>query len=277
MYAQTNIQLFDQLQRDGYSDIELSRVANAYRMAMQLFTGLYRPSGEPFIVHQVGAASILGALRLPANVVTAGLIHAAYTHGDFGGLTKGISETKRARIKLAVGEEVEEYIARYTALEWKPRRILAIREKLATLDPIDRHVVVMRLADVLEKYQDREILYYRDLKRVRKHLDLYGDIMVETAEQLGFSRLAAELKAGFDRIVPATKDIPVELFNITGRSITDLIAPQSYRCCFSIGLYRDATKWLGSVRTRVSLRTRLRELIRQTLSLRSLFGLRAKH
>jgi hypothetical protein len=39
MYAQTNIQLFNQLHREGYSKAELNLIRNAYELARQLSTG----------------------------------------------------------------------------------------------------------------------------------------------------------------------------------------------------------------------------------------------
>ncbi len=83
-YAQTNIQLFNQLRQDGYSDADLILVRNAYELAMVLFTGRFQPSGKSFIAHVVGTASILAWLRLPAPVVAAGLLHNVYENGDFG-------------------------------------------------------------------------------------------------------------------------------------------------------------------------------------------------
>ena len=261
MYAQTNVQLFDQLQRNGYTHLELSCVLNAYKLAMRLFTGIYRPSGETFITHQVGTASILSSLHVPAEVVAAGLTHAAYTHGDFGGCIKGISAAKREHVRRAVGKEVEAYIARYTALTWKPQSILTIRDSVSELDLVDRHVVVMRLADVLEKYQDREILYHGDLKRIGQYLDRYGPIMVEIASQLSCATLAAELEKAFRQAVSTTSTIPAELRCATGQRHSFLIAPQSYRERLRIVLYREVVQRLRAVRARIGVGARLRRML----------------
>ena len=88
-YAQTNVQLFNQLQSEGYSKKDRERVREAYEFAMRLFTSLFLPSGKTFIDHLVGTASILASLHMPVEIVAAGLIHAAYLHGDFGGATNG--------------------------------------------------------------------------------------------------------------------------------------------------------------------------------------------
>ena len=38
-YAQTNIQLYNQLRRGCYSELELERIRNAYDLAIVLFSG----------------------------------------------------------------------------------------------------------------------------------------------------------------------------------------------------------------------------------------------
>ena len=111
-YAQTITQLLSQLQRDGYSLTELGLVGNAYKLAVSLFTGLYRPSGKTFIAHLVGTASILSSLHAAPKVVAAGLVHAAYSHGDFGGWSKGISSARRREVRNVLGTCIYRRMAR---------------------------------------------------------------------------------------------------------------------------------------------------------------------
>ena len=115
-YAQTNVQLFNQLRSEGYSKKDLSFISDTYEFGMRIFAGFYLPSGKPFLDHLVGTASILAWLRAPVEVVAAGLMHAAYLHGDFGSARRGVTEAKREQLRRVVGNEVEEYIARYDRL-----------------------------------------------------------------------------------------------------------------------------------------------------------------
>ncbi|NEQ88200.1 MAG: HD domain-containing protein [Moorea sp. SIO2I5] len=149
-YAQTNIQLFNQLYSDGYSGTELSCVFNAYQLAATLYTGCFRASGKPFIAHLVGTASILSSLHTPVEVVAAGLLHAAYLSGDFGDNKKGITEVKRQNLISVVGGKVEGYITRYTALKWNSDTIPVIYNRLDSLDPLDHKALLIRLANELE-------------------------------------------------------------------------------------------------------------------------------
>ncbi len=102
LYAQTNLQLLNQLQHEGYTKAELGSIRAAYNLAAHLFTGYFLASGRTQIAHVVGTASILGSLHVPWEVVAAGLIHNVYVTGDFGCGRSGISKVKRREIKMAV-------------------------------------------------------------------------------------------------------------------------------------------------------------------------------
>src|SRR5262249_46303721 len=153
-YAQTNLQLFNQLRSEGYSSADLDLVRNAYQLAMLLFSGCFQPSGKPFIAHVVGTASILASLRLPGAVVAAGLLHNVYEQGDFGIARRNTSLGKRRKIRQLLGSEVEDYVAKFSAFHWRsPRAQLALNNP-ARLRLVDRHVLSLRLADHLEHLLD---------------------------------------------------------------------------------------------------------------------------
>jgi hypothetical protein len=229
-YAQTNVQLFVQLRSEGYSTEDRARVRAGYEFAMRLFTGLFLPSGKTFIDHLVGTASILAALHAPVEVVTAGLIHAAYPHGDFGGARKGLTELKRKKVREAVGEEVEDYVARYDRFAWRAERIPRIRDGLGELSLIDRRVLLIRLANELEHELDFGALYFaRHLNHQKWHqeyLKLYGPIMAETADNLGFPLLSADMAEVFESVVAA--ELAVEPHIGGNQHEAFLIVPKSY-------------------------------------------------
>ncbi|NJM70115.1 MAG: HD domain-containing protein [Scytonema sp. RU_4_4] len=238
-YAQTNIQLFNQLRREGYSNTDLCCIHNAYQLVIPLFTGCFRASGKTFIAHLVGTASILCALHVPAKVIAAGLLHAAYASGDFGDGGKGFSDVKHQHIKRAVGEEVEDYVAKYTFLRWNEQTIPTIRDRLDALDPTDRNVVLIRLANELEEYLDLGILYCGDVK-YQRYMNHNNHYMVEMAEKLGFPTLAVELATVFKET--ALAEIPVELRNQSSHSASFFLVPNSYRKRLSVAF----SHWLVS-------------------------------
>lgn len=149
-YAQTNLQLYRQLTAEGYAAAEIGMVAGAHEVALRLFPGTYRGSGKPFLSHLVGTASVLASLRARTPVLVTGLLHAVYTHGEFGNGWRGMSDPKRAEIRRAVGGEIEDLIARYTRLLWSSRTIPEIRARLDTMTPVERDVLLVRLANELE-------------------------------------------------------------------------------------------------------------------------------
>ncbi|HEY2988590.1 MAG TPA: HD domain-containing protein [Candidatus Binatia bacterium] len=235
-YAQTNVQLFNQLRSEGYSKEERERVLEAYELGMRLFTGLFLPSGKPFIDHLLGTASILASLQVSVEIVTAGLIHAAYLHGDFGGIRKGISESKRRQVRQAVGEKVEEYVARYDRLAWSAEKILTLDNNLDHLEPVDRDVLLMRLANELEHQLDLAALYFahgeKQQKGHQQYLERYGPMIASMADGLGFAALAKEMATVFSLITLA--QVPVEPCIRSNQYVAYLILPRSCRVRFSL-------------------------------------------
>jgi (p)ppGpp synthase/HD superfamily hydrolase len=218
-YAQTNIQLYRQLDAEGYPVADVETVARAHGVAMPLFPGIYRGSGRPFLAHLVGTASVLVSLRARVPVVVSGLLHAVYTHGEFGTGWRGINEAKRAKIRGEVGEEVEELIARYTQLTWRPGTVAAISARLDAMDPIERDVLLVRLANELEDHLDLGILYSADhawrLGFMKKDLPA----TVDMAERLGAPALAKRLAEAFAdvssaRVSPALRGSHGESFQV---------------------------------------------------------------
>ena len=253
-YAQTSIQLFNQLCRHGYSSADLVYILKAYDLAVCLFTCRFVSSGKTSITHVVGTASILSSLDAPAKVVAAGLLHNAYQNGDFGHGPKGITDLKREQVRCAVGREVEQYVARFATLRWNKETIPAICESLAELDPLDREVVLIRLADHLEHHLDRGVLYSDDVNRKRlMDCNDHMPTMVEIAQQLGFPALATELVRVIRDTVSA--EIPMEILSRNCSKRNSRVPPKSYRLRLSIAIYQQ----LARVRRRIRFALRFRK------------------
>lgn len=196
-YAQTNIQLFNQLRLNNYSENDLKYMCDIYELALQLFASRLRGSGKPFLSHLVGTASILAALQAPRNVTAAGLLHAAYIYGEFGTDERGITEAKREQIRQIVGRETEQLIADYTTLKWNKYTIPTIRDCLNTLNLHEREVLLMRLANELEDHLDLGVLYCGNAQHRREYIRSSLFISVEIAQKIGFPSLAADLESVF--------------------------------------------------------------------------------
>ncbi len=196
-FAQTNLQLLYQLRCAGYTEDDLNFIAKAYGLATRLFTGYFRSSGKTFIAHLVGTASILVSVAAPIEVITAGLLHAAYEFGDFGDGVRGISKRKRQQVKRVVGEVIENYVAQYMTLRWDESTILEFSHHLEGLSKTESHVLLIRLANELEDHLDMGILYCGNVEKRLHYLKNCGHLMIEMATNLGFTTLAQELSQVF--------------------------------------------------------------------------------
>lgn len=225
-YAQTRIQLFNDLIRQGRSGGELVRIRESYHLATILFSGLVRPSGKTFIDHAVATASILATLDARIETVAAGLLHAAYTHGDFGALTGGMSLANRREVRQAIGKEAERLVAKYTMVKWNSQTIPIYHQRLSTLGPDEREVLLIRLANELDDHLQLGVLYCSDAELRRDFAVECGPRVLAMAAELGYPHLSAELKRAYRETEMGT--VPPELRHSGGRTRVHRIAPRSY-------------------------------------------------
>ena len=196
-YAQTNVQLYDQLFEADHSTAQLETLARAHDLAVSLLYSLFRPEGEPFVTHLIGTASILVRYRAPFPVVLAGLLHAAYDFGEFGGLRRGITPARRRRVRAIVGDEAETVIYRYTRFAWNSQVMESLPRLLPGMSENDRNIVLMRLANELEEGMGVSLLYCHPETR-RQRVDNLA-LCIPVAEAMGLPDLAAELKESHRR------------------------------------------------------------------------------
>lgn len=222
--AQTNLQLWQQLQVAGYDSDELTLVGKTYRVAFTLFSGRFRASGKSFIAHLIGTASVLVHLKAPTPVIAAGLIHAAYDFGDFGGWRRlGLTPAKQRWLVGAVGTEVESYVASYSALIWNPKTIPSVRERMVKFREEERWVLLIRLANELEEYLDLGLLYCGSKSQI--YSGHQTNLVADMARVLGYPTLAEALTEAQQAMMQA-QVLPV-LVNPTGIPNSSLVVPKS--------------------------------------------------
>lgn len=207
-YAQTNLQLYEELRARGISDLDLRKVAEAYDFALRLFGGRYRGAGKPFLAHLIGTASVLLQHGASLPVVIAGLLHASYRHAEWGNWRYGETAARQRRLVEVVGQEVEELIRRYNGFDFMGFQNQATEEAVAGLSPLDRQVLLMGLANDLEECLDRGLLYAEpdhreeDLNRL--------PAWAKVAEVMGHQELAEELRGAYEesKAGAALDDLP---------------------------------------------------------------------
>jgi (p)ppGpp synthase/HD superfamily hydrolase len=205
-YAQTNLQLYNQMLAMGYSELELLEINRAYQLVINLFSDLFRPNGKLFIAHLIGTASVLVKQQAPITVVSAGLLHAAYANGFFPDPRPGITEAKRQRVRQVVGADVEELVARYTSLRWTQEHIQILDNCFDSLNVQDKQIILIRIANELEDHLDRGMLYCSKDTSAK----LNQTTIAALATKMGSATLGDELlQAVFDQTT--SPPIPTQL------------------------------------------------------------------
>ena len=244
-YAQTNLQFYTQLREAGYTEEHLALVRSSYDLAMRIFSASFRGSGKPLLSHLVGTASILASIGQSPAVVTAGLLHAAYALGDFGDGRLGVTPAKRDRVRAAVGNEVEDLVARYTAFDWNKNSIPRIRERVGSLTAIERDVLVVRLANELEDHLDFGVLYCGNGEKRREYIRSPLNQSVDMARSLGLTELATELERAFSETLSA--QLPASLRNPQDYTFVQPPASHSPRLTVAARQYLDGRPKLAKL------------------------------
>jgi hypothetical protein len=257
LFAQTNVQLFNQLRERELPLEDLLLVHRAYELLTELYSGHYQADGKPFTAHGVGVASIMAELGHPAEVVAASVLHNVYGNADFGDVKgPGAFPSRRKVVREAVGERVESLLMRFA--EMRRRSVIHNRtSELPGLEGDDRTAVLMDLADSVEKYNDLGCLYYGRNDWVPRAGDRKARELVEAAEVLGEPRLAEMLEASIAEVEAARDSVPPELRPSDGRRFLVLVVPRS--CRRRIDLRVRA--WAHGVRLKLHPRSRVRHAL----------------
>ena len=237
-YAQINLQLYAQLVALGCSSEDQEQLMRAYRLATDLFSGRYRGSGKPFIAHLVGTASILASSGASPALMAAGLLHAAYDHGDFGFGFRGRHAAKRDELRRVVGAEAEDYVQRYFMMRWTDQLIAALPGRLSTLSAVDRQVLLVRLANELEDLLDRGLLYCANGAERIKRLSRVCDEHITLARGLGQSALADAFAGAFAD--NRSGKVPASCQSASGYSFTQI--PRSCATRYTVRLRAYLTR-----------------------------------
>jgi (p)ppGpp synthase/HD superfamily hydrolase len=219
-FAQTILQLLIQMHRSGYEDIERVLIRDAYDTAIGLFSASFRSNRKPFLCHLVGTASILVYLRQRSEVLAAGLLHAAYSLGDFGHGPVPDPDWRRGRLRTAVGSEVEHLVHAYSEFEWDP---WAVADAVADgrLKEDRRDIVVIRLANKLEDLLDLGLMY-------SNKPDSDSEASAELARDLGMTELAEQI----DLWRTAGQGLAPPQALVGGRQASFVAPSSSYELCW---------------------------------------------
>lgn len=216
-------QLMDSLP-DIYTVPDRELILRAYRMAETAHEGQNRASGEPYVNHCVAVASILAEIRVPVEVIVAGLLHDTVEDtpvtledikGDFGedvakmvdGVTKLTQLPRVSRGDQHSDEEIleeEQRIAAGRRGEPSPEDSAEIRAKSRRYDLVsetlrktflamgeDVRVVLIKLADRLHNMRTLGHMPVQKRQRIAQEtLDIFAPL----ANRLGIWQMKWELE-----------------------------------------------------------------------------------
>lgn len=243
--AQTNLQLYRQMEARSYTADEIAAVAAAYRGALPWFSAQYRGNGKPFIAHLVGTASLLVSRRAPLSQVLAALLHATYQAGDLG-VDAGHRQTpaRRAALRNLVGAQAEELVARYDAADWKALLSAGALRARDMEDDVSRGITCLFLANTLEDFLDGGMCGLAGTRKTAA-FDVRGqEAVVALANDFDWPELAAAIQREFDifnRERPAASQPG-------GTGYSSLVLPPSAKRRLlpaALSFIARARRWLG--------------------------------
>ncbi len=210
-----NLEELLKLLPDYYSTADRELVQRAYRLAEKCHAGQKRASGEPYINHCLAVAALLADYSMPADVVTAGLLHDTVEdtvlkletiQEDFGDKVADLvkSVTKLTQLpRVSRGEHSEEAQALSSGEDTPPdpsdeeirfqKRELSIENLRKTFLAMDSdiRVVLIKLADRLHNM--RTLSFFPEYKRRRIAQETL-DIFAPLANRLGIWQIKWELE-----------------------------------------------------------------------------------
>ncbi len=226
MFAQTNLQLFRQLDAGPYTDDVSDAVREAYGLAVSGFSGQYRASGKTFIAHLVGTTSVLATQGERKDMLLAGLLHAVYSNADLG-FHQGRRQSARKRqfVRERIGAGAEELIAHYDASTWSTASINEYLERYGALKAAEKDSLKISLANTVDDFIDGGMCL-----PLSKKSRLYTDVaaqrsIVALAALTGWNATADLLERLFAEFNAARPHLPES----SGQGTATLRLPPSVR------------------------------------------------
>lgn len=167
-------------------DCDTDLVMRAYEFAESSHDGVFRKSGEPYIIHPVEVACILAGLECDAETIAASLLHDVIEDTEHG----------YDEIKAIFGETVANLVdgvtkitkLNYTSAE---RQQVETYRKMFVAMAKDIRVILIKLADRLHNMRTLDAMSPAKQKiKSRETLDIYAPI----AHRLGIYTIKMELE-----------------------------------------------------------------------------------
>jgi GTP diphosphokinase / guanosine-3',5'-bis(diphosphate) 3'-diphosphatase len=167
-------------------DLDRDLIVRAFRFAAAAHEGQQRRSGEPFIMHPVGVATICADLRLDEQTIAAALLHDVVE--DTG--------TDLAAVREEFGDEVAQLVdgvTKLTRVQFQSREQAEAENyrKMVVAMAEDVRVILVKLADRLHNLRTIEYLgRQKQIQKSKEAIEVYAPL----AHRLGIHALKWELE-----------------------------------------------------------------------------------
>lgn len=188
-WAQTNVQLWRNLGRRGWSDSDLAPLRRAYVLAAAEAGGVYRSSGRPLLSHVVGLADVLGALEQQPLLLEVGLLHTAFGQRRYGLVDRRRIRYWRRLLEHEATPGVVDLIDRYDRHGARPPTVVDGRWA-------EPDLAVLRLANLVEEV-DSSVELLSDHHRSKTLAEARNG--AEACRTVGDTTLAALVEAAAAR------------------------------------------------------------------------------
>jgi len=160
-----------------------------------------RANEAPFLSHTVGTASILAFHGAPPQIVCGGLLHAAYTHGQFATpLDKPLMRAHRLSLARQIGSETEQLVRNYR--RYRPE-LIPLPNSAAGYEEEHAAVLLIRAANHLEEHLDFGLLYANKVQKQAEDVMQHARLLLPS---LGYDRFLAELETA-ERLMSEAKPV----------------------------------------------------------------------
>ena len=160
------------------------RITAACDFANQAHEGVVRKSGEPYIIHPIEVACILGEMRLDADSLMSALLHDVIEDTD-------ISKDEISTLFGVTVAELVDGVTKLTLSKDKQHNKAASFRKILLATLHDPRVIIIKLADRLHNMSTLDAL--RPEKRYRIAKETY-DIFLPIARLVGINGIADQLE-----------------------------------------------------------------------------------
>ena len=152
--AQTNLQLYRQLQSQGFGVNDIELVGHTYDLSCRMLADYFRPTQKPFTCHLVGCSSVAAKFGGSIEIVAASIAHSIYEFGQLKSASSISADAKRSVVRACTSTSVEKLIHDYSSFNWRKFSKNSVRAWRISGEMPSEEILLMKLADIFDDLLD---------------------------------------------------------------------------------------------------------------------------